>query len=516
MVDFAPRALPYATALGLAAMLASIARATSAVCPALPPPVGTIVSVATEPELQAAIASLGSNSTVLLADGVYDLTQTLVIGGVTGVAIRGASGNRDAVVLRGRGMSNTNYGNVPHGFLIQDATDLVIADLTVRDTYYHNVQIQGERGARAIQLYRLRLVDSGEQQVKGSTAGPPGPYADDGIVECSILEYSDRARSDYTNGVDVLAGANWTIKDNLFRNIRAPIGMLAGPAVLMWRNSLDTVVERNLFVDCDRAVALGLSAPNANSRDGETTYDHQGGIVRNNMIVRASSSPTGDVGITVNYARNYRILHNTVALSGTFPWTIEYRFSASNGEIAYNLSDGPILARDGASGTLTGNIVTAQPGWFVNLALGDLHLDPTATQAIDRAAPRADLSDDFDGDLRFSGAAPEVGADELGSCLVPAMPVRLLKAVRAASDVALRWTPSTSGSGNNVWTVKQKDLIDLARQSSAPPAIGVVGCSDPSPSPAPACVDVGGTTRDSPSPLFYQVRAACGGSREGP
>ena len=394
----------------VAALRAALPAKTS--CAPLPPPAGTVVHVSSVAQLQNAVDNLASNTTILIADGVYELTNTLNIRGVDNVALRSASGDRDAVVIRGRGMSNANYGNVPHTVAIYDADDVLIADLTLRDAYFHLVQIHGEDGSQRPRLYNLHLIDAGEQFVKGSTAGPPGPYTDDGIVECSTIEYTDRARSAYTNGVDVLAGANWVIRDNVFRNIRAPSGQLAGPAVLMWRNSLNTIVERNLFVECDRAIALGLSAPDANSRDGETVYDHQGGVVRNNFIYRAGA---GDVGISVNYARDFKIYHNTAVLNGTFPWgAIEYRFSVSSGDIRYNLSDAPIWQRDGASATVAGNVTNAQPGWFANAATGDLHLLPSATKAIDQAAILSGVPDDYDGFARPIGPAPDVGADEYG------------------------------------------------------------------------------------------------------
>ncbi len=402
--------------LALATAVVVVPRApaqAAANCPALTPPQGTTVTVDTVPELQAAVGNLVSGTTILIADGVYDLTNTLNIRDVTDVSIRSASGDRERVVLRGPGMSNAAYGNVPHVMAVYDASDVLIADLTMRDAYYHLIQIHGEDDADGVHLYNLHLIDAGEQFVKGSTAGPPGPYADNGIVECSQFEYTDRARSDYTNAVDVLAGSGWIIRDNTFLRIRAPQGQLAGPAILMWRNSLDTIVERNLFIECDRAIALGLSAPDGNSRDGETTYDHQGGVIRNNMIYREGA---GDIGITVNYARDVEIYHNTVIQNGTFPWgTIEYRFSSTTATIANNLTDGPIWQRNGAGAVVTGNVVSAQPGWFVAAGAGDLHLTAGATGAIDAAPGTALVGDDFDGHYRPIGSAADVGADEFGS-----------------------------------------------------------------------------------------------------
>lgn len=397
---------------GLATVSATPAIAAG-VCAPLASASGPVVTVATTAELQEAVTNLVSGTTILIADGTYDLTNTLNFRGVSDVAIRSASGDRDAVVLRGRGMSNTSYGNVPHVMAVYDAKDVLIADLTMRDAYYHLIQIHGEHDADGVHLYNVHLIDAGEQFVKGSTAGAPGPYADDGIVECSLIEYTDRARSDYTNGVDVLAGSGWIIRDNEFRNIRAPIGQLAGPAVLMWRNSIGTIVERNLFIECDRAIALGLSSPDSNSRDGNTTYDHQGGVIRNNMIYRDGP---GDIGITVNYSRDVEILHNTVILNGTFPWgAIEYRFPSTSATISNNLTDAAVWQRDGAAGSVNGNIVDANPTWFESAPSGNLHLVADAKPAIDTAQVATTVVDDFDGHFRPIGAGTDVGADEHGS-----------------------------------------------------------------------------------------------------
>ncbi len=131
--------------------------------------------------------------------------------------------------------------------------------------------------------------------------------------------------------------------------------------------------------------------------------------MRNNFIYRAGP---GDVGITANYAANVQVLHNTVILNDTFAWAIEYRFASTNATVRYNLTDGPILARNGAQGALLGNLTDAAPGWFVNAQGADLHLTAAATAAIDHAAPLAAVLDDFDGQTRPIGASPDVGADE--------------------------------------------------------------------------------------------------------
>jgi len=63
------------------------------------------VNVATEPQLQAAVAGLASNTTILIAPGTYRLTSTLYVNGTfASVALRGSSGNADGVVLVGPGI----------------------------------------------------------------------------------------------------------------------------------------------------------------------------------------------------------------------------------------------------------------------------------------------------------------------------------------------------------------------------------------------------------------------------
>jgi len=50
--------------------------------------------------------------------------------------------------------------------------------------------------------------------------------------------------------------------------------------------------------------------------------------------------------------------------------------------------------------------------WFVDAANGNLHLRPTAVEAIDQAEGLSGVTDDYDGDSRPFGTAPDVGGDE--------------------------------------------------------------------------------------------------------
>jgi len=163
----------------------------------------------------------------------------------------------------------------------------------------------------------LPLLDAGQQFIKVSTEDGQGQqFGDDELVACSLMEYTTFSKGNgqkcpiYTNGVDILAGKNWMIRDNVLRRIRSekePVG----PAILVWRNAMDTVIKRNVIVDSWRGIALGLAAPGCRSRGGAgVTYDHQNGLVENNVILALHES--ADAAIENNYAGNSGILHNTI------------------------------------------------------------------------------------------------------------------------------------------------------------------------------------------------------------
>jgi len=150
-------------------LVASAGYAASArPAPPLPAPIGTIVNVSTEPQLQSAVSNLKSNTTILIAAGTYTLSSTLYVNGTfTNVALRGATNSADDVVLVGPGMTNASYGNVPYGIWTGgNIQGITIANLTVRDLYYHPVMFNA--GTQSPHLYNVRLVNAGQQFVKSN------------------------------------------------------------------------------------------------------------------------------------------------------------------------------------------------------------------------------------------------------------------------------------------------------------------------------------------------------------
>ncbi|MBW3598838.1 MAG: hypothetical protein KY475_16375, partial [Planctomycetes bacterium] len=76
--------------------------------PALPPPSGPVLEVATVEELFQAVENVPPGGTILLADGRYMLPSVLTVA-ADDVTLRSRSGNRHAVVVDGE---NSRHGEL--------------------------------------------------------------------------------------------------------------------------------------------------------------------------------------------------------------------------------------------------------------------------------------------------------------------------------------------------------------------------------------------------------------------
>ncbi len=385
--------------------------------PPLPITGTRIVNVVTEVQLQAAMGSLQHGDTLLLSNGTYNLTSTLYINGRNNVTIRGASGSTN-VVLAGKGMDNSNYGNVPFG-IWSNGTNTTIAHLTIRDTWDNEIILNS--GAQSPHAYCVRLLDAGSQFIKSNpTDVNAGSGVNNGVVEYCWFEYTGSPPNDhgagvgYFNGISAHAARDWIVRGNLFKNLHNPDGTAYpwNPSVLFWRHSTDTVTEQNIFINVDRAVAYGLD-------NAPPYFDHAGGVIRNNFVflapglMSASRKAGSDGSIIAWNSPGTQIDHNTILLNANEFYAIEFRFSTTtNGTARNNLADAPIHLRDSATVTQSGNLLTAVPGMFVDSAAADLHLRASATNAIDKASALVTVTNDFDGDHRPRGASSDIGADE--------------------------------------------------------------------------------------------------------
>jgi hypothetical protein len=353
--------------------------------------------VGTIQELLDATASAASGDTIALKDGTYRVTSYGIVVRTAGITFKSQSGEREKVVVSGAGM----HGDIQYGFWV-DAPRVTIRDLTVCDVIYHCIQT--DVNIDSLRVINCVLRDAFEQLLKIPAGADVNDPSEGGLVEGCLFEFTKGiAEQYYTGGVDCHFGKNWTVRNNVFKNIRSPDGQVAEHAVHFWNKSEGTVVENNLIVSCDRGIGFGL---------GDSP--HTGGVIRNNMIYHAAieGADNGDVGIGLESCTNAQVYNNTIYFDNGYPNAIEYRFAATSGlTITNNLTNKAIKQRDGASASVTGNITDAQAGWFQSPSAGNLHLQPTAAAAIDRGAAVTGLSVDIDGQPRPSGAI-DVGADE--------------------------------------------------------------------------------------------------------
>jgi hypothetical protein len=279
--------------------------------------------------------------------------------------------------------------------------------------------IHGETGASYATVKNCVLQDSYQHLLKVTTddANAPGVTANYGTVQNCLFQYTAGIGPEYyIGGIDCHGGQNWEVSNNVFQYIISPSGSVAQHAIAFWDASANNVVEQNLIINCDRGIGFGLNQYSNNSTS--TQNDNTGGIIRNNMIYHgANEGQFADVGIGLAGSPNTQVYNNTVYLNSGFQWTIEYRFTNTTGVlIANNLTNLYINDRDGATGTVSTNVTTAQPSWFVNLTAGNLNLASAVAGVVVSGQTIAGLTNDYNGNPR-PATKPDIGADQYTGAL---------------------------------------------------------------------------------------------------
>jgi hypothetical protein len=426
--------------------------AADELCLPLPPPSGPIIHVSSVSELWDAVSGAPSGTTILVADGSYHLDGAYLRFATPGVTLRSASGDREAVVLDGDYVTTEIVQIV--------ASDVTIADLTLREAYHHPIHVMSSEGGdtTGTLIYNVHIVDPGEQAIKINPAAT-GAYPDGGVVACSHIELTEGGRPHirnncYTGGIDAHQARGWRIHDNLIAGFWCPNG-LSEHGIHLWRGCRDTIVERNILRNNARGIGFGLatggdgrSYPDDPCPDASGYVDHYGGVIRNNVVFAGDGDLFGsqhgfDCGICLWNACGALVAHNTVASTLAPFSSIEWRYPNTDPDLINNLVTHNLIARDGAAASTSGNLPGAPLSLFVDGAGGDLHLVPTAAEAIDQVAAPAGVVDDVDGDPRPIGAASDIGADEYGA--PPPAAVRDLRVVQGVAaggtlTLTLRWT----------------------------------------------------------------------------
>ncbi len=372
------------------------------------------------------VQQAASGTTILLKPGTYKVAATLQFI-KDNVTMRSKTGIRGDVILDGNGGGlPLNPANFLGEIIAVAASNITLADFSIRYAKFHGIHAYAPttRNITQLRMRNMRVFDCSQQQIKiNSSGGSPLYWVDEGILECSLVEYVDKTLMQrqsnyfYTGGIDVHGGWNWIIRNNQFRGFYRNDSLLEA-AVHFWNKSRGTLVENNLFVDNYRGITFGTNTSHSTTERkypdsaGNTPYlDHIDGIIRNNMIFNRKGVHL-ESGMELTNVAVIEVYHNTIfAMDPPFSG-IEYRFPDTKVLIANNMSSLNIMQRDGAQGTLQGNLVNVPANLFVNAAAGDLHLGVGAVTAIDKgnvlAVGKATL--DFDGQTR--DLKPDIGADE--------------------------------------------------------------------------------------------------------
>jgi hypothetical protein len=374
---------------------------------------GKIIHVTTTDELQQALLNVNPHETILIADGVYNLKQPLMVENKEHFTLRGASGNPANVVLQGGGWEG---GNPRDGIVIRSSNDVVIADLSIIECRNFGVKIEAlgnelfPMSPKNIQIIGCNFMNIGVRAIKG-TAPANRQLLEGGLIRFCHFENTKipdttwQFRGDYVSAIDMMFLKDWTISDNTFYNIKGVHGGGRG-AVFIWNQSRNVVVERNVFVGCDRSIAFGNPSEPTHYEQG--TLHNYDGIIRNNFIVAGSSRGKG---IEIVWADNVQVCHNTVFSPDLKYRAIDYFQKIRGLRVANNLVQGLILGEGDA--LLEGNLAGALDGYFISPAAGNLHLTVRALEAIGKGIPGSCALDDIDGQKRKS--VPDIGADEFSN-----------------------------------------------------------------------------------------------------
>lgn len=337
---------------------------------------------------------------IVLAPGTYRVDQNISINRPGPATIRSAG---DATI----------EFNALEGFKV-NAPDWTFDNLTIRGVCAndsdceHAFHIVGTADRTTLRNSRIINFNA---QIKANGEGDPRQFPDDVTIELNeFYDEAPRQTSNPVTKIDVVGGRRWIIRNNYIGDFAKAQGNNISYGAFLKGNSRDGIFESNL-VACAKNhnphVRIGLSlggggtSPDSICEDQSCTPEHQGGIIRNNIILNCS-----DVGIYINKGANTQIFNNTlVQTSG-----IDIRFDTSSAIIANNVVEGRIRERDNGSISNAGNNIEQANGaaLFQNPAAFDFA--PADVTSLTDSGRAEDVVYDFCGKTR--DAILDIGAIE--------------------------------------------------------------------------------------------------------
>ena len=293
-------------------------------------------------------------SAVIFNEGVYHLKRTLNIT-TPNVMLLSKSADPANTILRGNGMKATKGVD---NLLRIAAPNFILDGLTLEQSGNHLIQIAGESDARKPVIRNAILQDSYEQLIKVTYSRKHlDKFSNEGLIENCLFRYTQGIGPNYyIGGIDAHGIRNWVIQDNIFENIASPSRYIAEHAIHLWNDTFNNIVKRNLIINSDRGIGLGMRM----SQPNYIYHSNFGGLIQENIIYHSDNkNKFSDVGIILEDSPNTLVERNIIFFEHNYPYAIEYRFDEStNIVIKNNNSNKGIRQRDGAQALSKDNKVS--------------------------------------------------------------------------------------------------------------------------------------------------------------
>jgi hypothetical protein len=276
--------------------------------PPLPKPSGQIIRVETVDQLYRAAKDVQPGGTILIADGHYMMPRYFAIT-TDRVTLRSESGDRHKAVIDG---AQSRHGELVG---ITGVSGVMIADLTIQNIKFNGFKINSNLGTDKVTIRNCVIHNIWQRGVKAPAM--PKEQGSSGPRDCRVqhcLFYNDRPKKfsddetdtpdtfngNYIGGIDVKNTINWTISDNVFIGIQGRTRE-GRAGIYISENGRGCTIQRNIFIDCDIAIALG------NPTLGYSPLQAIDCVASNNFV-----SECPETGILACFTSNCRILGNTI------------------------------------------------------------------------------------------------------------------------------------------------------------------------------------------------------------
>ena len=381
-----------------------------------------VVQVATPAELTTAISAAVAGDEIVLADGTYALTgATCSAVGTAAMPILVRSANPMGAKIELDALEGFKVTGAHWQFDGLDIKGVCASDSNCE----HAFHVTG--AAHYFVLRHSKVMDFNAQlKVNAAMIGATWVTPNNGLIEGNeIGDTRARMTMNPVTKLNIDTGDDWVVRRNYLHDAEKGMPDLISYMAFMKSGGKRGIMERNLVICSTSSTTgyrIGLSfggggtAPQfcAPAFDIGTpcAVEHDGGIMRNNIIVNCS-----DVGIYLNKGRDSHLLYNTLIATGG----IDFRYATSTGEAVGNVLSGVIRNREGGTSTQTANIENVILGvfqmWYRMPLSGDLTVTGGVGMLVGQGPTNALVTDDYCGRPRPAGAHT-IGALEhsLGSC----------------------------------------------------------------------------------------------------